>query len=163
VLPVHTDPPRLVPARMINGLLYCERLMVLEWAQGEFADNEFTVGGRAVHRRADRPGGTLPAPPGDDGPAPAAPPERPYQARSVWLSSERLRLTAKIDVVESEAGKVLPIEYKRGKRPYVPEGAYLPERAQLAVHLLLLRKHGYVCDEAAIYFAGDNGPRPHPG
>ena len=45
---------------MINETLYCERLMYLEWAQNEFADNAFTVDGRAVHARADQPGGALP-------------------------------------------------------------------------------------------------------
>jgi CRISP-associated protein Cas1 len=160
--------PDLVPARMINEVLYCERLLYLEWAQGEFADNAFTVEGRATHRRADRPGGTLPAPPSDvtDGglPEPAdalsrigeePPPERPYQARTIWLSSQRLGITAKIDVVEGDAeGNVVPIEYKRGKAPDLPEGAYLPERAQLCAQVLLLRDHGYRCDHGDIYFAG---------
>ena len=41
---------------MLNELMYCERLMYLEWVQGEFADNVFTVDGRAVHRRVDKPG-----------------------------------------------------------------------------------------------------------
>jgi CRISPR-associated protein Cas1 len=72
----------------------------------------------------------------------------------VWLSSERLGLTAKIDIVESDhAGWVVPIEYKRGSAPDVPGGAYLPERAQLCAQVLLLREHGYRCDEAALYFA----------
>ncbi|WP_394829783.1 CRISPR-associated endonuclease Cas1 [Pendulispora albinea] len=80
---------------------------------------------------------------------------RPYVARSLWLSSEALGLTAKIDVVEgSEDGSVIPIEYKRGKAPEVPEGAYLPERAQLGAQVLLLREHGYICNAADIYFAG---------
>jgi hypothetical protein len=35
----------LVPARMINEVLYCERLMYLEWVQGEWADNVYTGGG----------------------------------------------------------------------------------------------------------------------
>ena len=42
-LPLATNPPDLVPARMINEALYCERLMYLEWAQGEFTDNEFPL------------------------------------------------------------------------------------------------------------------------
>lgn len=42
-LPLTADPPALVPARMINEVHYCERLMYLEWSQGEFADNAFTV------------------------------------------------------------------------------------------------------------------------
>ncbi|KYF58413.1 hypothetical protein BE04_19305, partial [Sorangium cellulosum] len=51
------------------------------------------------------------------------------------------------------SGRLLPIEYKRGHAPDVPGGAYLPERAQLCAHVLLLREHGYSCDEAAVYFA----------
>lgn len=160
------EAPDLVPARMVNEVLYCERLFYLEWVQGEFEDNAFTVDGRAVHGRADRPGGRLPPVPGGS-PSPEAggregdtdeddathdPP--PYVARSVWLSSERLGLTAKVDVVEGDAaGSVTPIEYKRGGAPDVPEGAYLPERAQLCAHVLLLREHGYRCDDAALYFA----------
>ncbi|MEO7330991.1 MAG: CRISPR-associated endonuclease Cas1 [Minicystis sp.] len=156
------DPPALVPARMINETLYCERLLYLEWAQGEFEDNAFTVEGRVVHTRADQPGGSLPPVPeeaetektttgeGDTN----AREERPYQARSVWLSSEKLGITAKIDIVEGdEAGRVLPIEYKRGAAPDLPEGAYPPERAQVCAQVLLLREHGYLCEGGAIYFA----------
>ncbi len=167
-----TDSPALVPARMINELFYCERLMYLEWAQSEFADNAFTVDGRSVHRRADE-AKPLPEPArrsskrkdsakadtndgeadtGESAPSVDGP---PYTARSVWLSSERLGITAKIDVVEGEGGRVVPIEYKRGSKPEIPEGAYLPERAQLCAQVLLLRDHGYQCDEAAIYFAAD--------
>jgi CRISPR-associated protein Cas1 len=155
---------------MINEVLYCERLLYLEWAQGEFADNVFTVEGRAVHKRADQPGGHLPNPPAEAArpdcadrseadranastPAPVEP--MPYQARTLWLSSERLGMTAKIDVVEGdEHGRVVPIEYKRGKAPDLAEGAYLPERAQLCAQVLLLRDHGYHCDHGDIYFAG---------
>lgn len=159
-LPVVVDPPTLVPARMINETLYCERLMYLEWAQGEFTDNEFTVDGRAVHTRADKPGGALPPKgdgdgsksPDDDETEIEAPP--PYEARAVWLSSESLGMTAKIDVVEGDAlGIVVPIEYKRGAVPDVPERAFLPERAQLCAQVLLLREHGYTCDHGKIYFA----------
>ncbi len=165
-----TDSPALVPARMINELFYCERLMYLEWAQAEFADNAYTVDGRTVHRRADT-SKPLPEPsPGsakskdaaeagtearDGEPSTPDGESLPYTARSVWLSSEKLGLTAKIDVVEGEGGRVLPIEYKRGAKPDVPEGAYLPERAQLCAQVLLLRDYGYECDEAAIYFAAD--------
>lgn len=168
-LPLVADAPALVPARMINETLYCERLMYLEWAQGEFADNAFTIDGRAVHQRADSPGGELPPldPPEpqasrsrsrepaidddvDDEPEPGPP---PYQARSIWLSSEALGMTAKIDVVEGDSAGVVPIEYKRGSAPDVPEGAHLPERAQLCAQVLLLREHGYACDHGEIYFA----------
>lgn len=157
-LPVVVEPPDLVPARMINEALYCERLMYLEWAQGEFEDNAFTVDGRAVHARADKKGGELPpithrgaTEDGDDPEEEKAP---PYEARSLWLSSEALGITAKIDVVEGSAnGYVVPIEYKRSEAPDVPEGAFLPERAQLCAQVLLLRENGYKCDHGEIYFA----------
>src|SRR5690606_20227736 len=79
--------------------------------------------------------------------------EKPYSARSVWLSSERLGVTAKLDVVEVEGNKVVPIEYKRGKEP--AHGPYLPERAQVAAQVLLLREHGYNCEGGEIYFAAE--------
>lgn len=146
-LPVVGDAREPVPARMVNELLYCERLMYLEWAQGEWADNEYTVDGNFAHRRADQASGDLPPLEGAE--------DRPYVARSLWLTSDRLGVTAKIDVVEGDAdGTVIPIEYKRGTAPDVPEGAHLPERAQLCAQVLILRDHGYRCDEAAMYFAG---------
>src|SRR5579863_3463525 len=109
--------------------------------------NYFTVDGNAVHARADQPGGDLP--PLDED----ATEGRPYQARSVWLSSEALGITAKIDVVDGDGKCVIPVEYKRGKAPDVPEGAYLPERAQVCAQVLLLREHGYKCERGEIYFA----------
>lgn len=179
-LPIATDPPELVPARMINEVLYCERLMYLEWAQAEFADNAFTVDGRSAHARVDVSGGALPPKPepredkttkrkptkkasrpeqdvpsredeGDevDGDSPA-----PYEARALWLSSENLGMTAKIDLIEgNEDGIVIPIEYKRGAAPDTPAGAYLPERSQLCAQVLILRDNGYRCDHGEIYFA----------
>lgn len=147
-LPVVRKPPALVPARMINEVLYCERLMYLEWVQGEWSDNAFTVDGQSVHRRVNESGKPLREPPAD--PSEEAP---PYVARSVWLSSERLGITAKIDLVEVEGGSVVPVEYKRGACPDVPSGAYLPELAQVCAQVLLLREHGYTCDNGEIYYA----------
>ncbi|MCA9640063.1 MAG: CRISPR-associated endonuclease Cas4/Cas1, partial [Myxococcales bacterium] len=82
------DELPLVPARMVNELLYCERLMYLEWVQGEWADNEYTVDGTWVHRRVDRPKVLKAKTKGEETP------ERPYQARSVALSSAELGVTA---------------------------------------------------------------------
>lgn len=152
--------PALVPARMVNEVLYCERLFYLEWVQREFEDNHFTVEGRAKHARTDQGGGALPPPPlaveEDAEPGDEARLEfTSFVARSVWLSSTALGLTAKIDLVEGEDGSVTPVEYKRGRAPDLPEGAYLPERAQVCVQVLLLREHGYRCEGAEIYFAAE--------
>ncbi len=146
----------LVPARMVNEVLFCERLMYLEWVQDEWESNAFTADGTRVHKRVDASKKKLRPPPGGETATKAEAPEPPYQARSVSLSSERLGLTAKLDVVDVEGGRTLAVEYKRGKKPNLPEGAYLPERAQLCCHVLLLRDNGYECDGGEIYFAGDH-------
>jgi CRISPR-associated protein Cas1 len=143
---------------MINEVLYCERLMYLEWSQGEFEDNAFTVEGRViVHAKVDRPKkrrGRLKQADEAELEQQAEPP--PYNARSVWLSSERLGITAKIDIIEEgEGGAVVPVEYKRGHVPDLPQRAYLPELAQVCAQILLLRDHGYRCDGGSIYFAAD--------
>ena len=52
-------------------------------------------------------------------------------------------MTAKIDLVEVDGGAVVPVEYKRGSKPEVSQGAYLPELAQVCAQVLLLREHGY--------------------
>lgn len=160
---------RLAPARMINEVLYCERLFYLEFVQSEWAENVFTTDGQVVHRKVNQEGRPLRASPApsaastsdeDSGREPGdedqAGDERPYTARSVWLSSEKLGITAKLDVVEVEGGRVVPVEYKRGKRPELPEGAYLPELAQVCAQVLLLREHGYSCDHGELYYAKDH-------
>lgn len=133
----------LIPARMLNELSFCPRLFYIEHVQREFADNAFTVEGRGVHRRVDKPSNV----------AVAEAPDEPFHARSVSLSSETLGLSAKIDFLEGDAGGVVPVEYKRGKPPPVPERAYEPERVQVCAYGLLLREHGYTCDGGILYFA----------
>ena len=95
------EPPPNIPARMLNEVTYCERLMYLEWVQTEFADNYFTVDGRALHDRADSAGGKLPPTARIVGQADGEieHDDSPYQARSVWLTSEMLGMTAKIAIL----------------------------------------------------------------
>ena len=150
-LPLHAPPARndevLVPARMVNEWVYCPRLAVLEWGHGEWAGNADTAAGARSHRAAeDGPAPPLPSPDalGDD---------QTLRTRRLHLASERLGLTAAIDVLEAEGGAVIPVDIKTGKRPHVAEGAYLPERVQVCVQALLLRDAGYRCDEGALWFA----------
>ena len=143
--PLPEDAPFL-PARMVNEYVYCPRLAYLEWVQGEWTESADTVEGTHVHRRVDR----------EDRPLPSAEvladQDRP-RTRSVTLSSRRLGLVAKIDMVESDGETVVPVDYKRGKRPHVAAGAYEPERVQICVQGLLLEENGYRCTEGALYFA----------
>jgi len=136
------DLPDLLPARMLNEFAYCPRLFYLEWVQGEWRDSADTVEGRFKHRNVDREGGDLPQP-GDEG-------QETIHVRSLHLSSERLGLTARIDVIEADGNVVTPVDYKRGK---VPEaGPFEPERVQLCIHALILRDKGYQCDEGVVYY-----------
>lgn len=153
----------LIPARILNEYIYCPRLAYLEWIHAEFAENAYTVDGSIKHRRVDRPGRGLPEPMPEvaaEEPTPEAAEEteatavpEKIHARSVALSSDSLGLTAKIDLVEGDDwGGVVPVDYKRGKRPHVQGGVYDPERVQLCAQGLLLREHGYACREGVIYF-----------
>ena len=137
----------LLPARMVNEYQYCPRLAYLEWVQGEWAESADTVEGRHVHKRVDKGGGRLPEP-GE------LSEEEKIHARSITLSSNRLGLIARIDLVEVDGKTVTPVDYKRGKRPHVAKGAYDPERVQLCVQAMLLEEQGYRCKEGILYFAG---------
>ena len=141
--------PELIPARMINEFTYCPRLFHLEWVQTEWADNTDTAEGTWQHRVVDETKGHA----GLTTDKNVA--DRPLRvATSVELSSERYGLVGKIDLLEvAKGGVAVPVDYKRGSAPDLDEGAYDPERVQLAVQGLLLREAGYECTYGELYFA----------
>lgn len=147
-LPPSDVLPGPLPARMLNEFAYCPRLCYLEWVQGEFADSADTVEGRLRHRTVDR-GRQRQKPTKEETGEPEA-----IHERSVHLTSDRLGLTAKVDLIEGEGNQVTPVDYKRGKRPHLPQGAYEPERVQVCAQGLILRDNGFLCDNGVIYFAG---------
>lgn len=139
----HEAMPALVPARMLNEFTYCPRLFHLEWVQQQWADNADTAEGTWQHRAVDVERGRFDGPDADD-------PVR--EARSVSLSSERLGLTAKLDIVEGGDGWVVPVDVKKGRPP--PHGpAWEPELVQVCAAGLLLREAGYRCREGVIYYS----------
>lgn len=138
--------PELLPARMVNEFVYCPRLAYLEWVQGEWDDNADTVGGRFTHRRVDQESTT-------DFPSPESLGDEGLAVRSLTLSSPSLGAIARIDLVEAEAGRVTPIDYKRGAVPATEARAWDPERIQLCIQGLILRDNGYRCDSGILYFA----------
>ncbi|MCY0878224.1 MAG: CRISPR-associated endonuclease Cas1 [Firmicutes bacterium] len=140
--------PHLVPARMLNEFAYCPRLFYLEWVLQEFEDNPDTLDGRQVHRRVDQPSGDVPDPPEAAGESDG----EAIHARSVLLSSERLGLIARIDVLEGDGQRVTPVDYKRGRSPDIPGGAWEPEKVQLCAQALILRDNGYECSTGIIYY-----------
>ena len=140
---VLSEVPELVPARMINEFEYCPRLFYLEWVQQRFEHNRYTVEGEYVHRVVDAGGGKM----GD------ADDDAPFKkAMSVELSSRRLGMIAKADIIEHKNGEVVPVEVKRGSPPrHGP--AWMPDMVQICTIALLLRDNGYKCSEGQIYFA----------
>ena len=140
------DTPETVPARMVNELVYCPRLFHLEWVQSRFASSDDVEQGLYVHRRVDQPGGTIrDADDLDDIFA-------GREARSVWVTSGDLRVTAKVDIVRDAGdGTVVPVEYKKGR----PDGNGRPwpaDQVQAVLQALVLRDNGYRVDTAEVWY-----------
>jgi CRISPR-associated protein Cas1 len=136
--------PDLLPARMVNEFTYCPRLFFYQWVEGLFAHSADTLEGRQQHKRVDKPGGSMEAEEGEK-----------LHARSVTLSSERLRVIATLDVVDGEGRRVTPVDYKRGGPKEFPGGgigAWDADRVQVVLQALLLREAGYECGEALVYY-----------
>lgn len=134
----------LLPARMLNEFVYCPRLFFLEHVQAEFAHSEDTLAGRLVHRRVDREQGGLP-------PAAELDPTDRIAASGVMLSSARLGLIARIDLLEGEGGEVRPVDYKKGAPGR--DGPWEPDRVQLCTQGLILEDNGYRCSSGVLYYA----------
>lgn len=146
---------------MLNEYVYCPRLFHLMHVDGRWEDNRYTLEGLHAHRRVDRRDELLPRPPQsashDEKPNGHGEDEHdvpPDIHRSITLSSERLRLTAKLDVVETVGGEAVPVDTKRGKPPDNEHRAWEPERVQLMAQGLLLREHGFRATHGVLYFAG---------
>jgi CRISP-associated protein Cas1 len=143
--------PDLLPARMLNEFVYCPRLFFYEWVEGVFEHSADTLDGQAKHSRVDSGAGAMPVAEEMDG--------EKIHSRSVTLSSERVGLTAKLDLIEGEAdadgNSVRPVDYKRGK-PRQVDGlptSWPSDRIQIAAQALVLRDNGYACDEGILYYA----------
>jgi CRISPR-associated protein Cas1 len=138
--------PDYLPARMVNEFVYCPRLYFYEWVEGVFRESADTVEGKFQHRRVDSGAGAMPDP--------AAAPASDLQCRSVTLSSERLRVIAKMDLLELGAEGVTPVDYKHGAPREGDNGLEIwpADRVQLAVQGLILRDNGYDAREGVVYY-----------
>jgi len=148
--------PDLIPLAMLNAFVYCPRRFHYEFVQGVMEDNAHVIQGRRRHARIDDP--ALAERPRSEGHA--------VHTRSVWLSSEPLGITGKIDVVEESAGQVAPVEYKTGRPPsreLCPDGYWPNDAIQLCAQALLLESgnadpgsgtsNGVRVERGYIYFA----------
>lgn len=172
----HTPPTELadlIPVRMCNELVYCERLFYLEHVQGYFVDSADTVQGRAQHERASAKGRRKKvSPPSDDTQAhPQAPDDfdDPTLAelleaprRSVNLESSALGVRGQVDLIELHGNDVVVIETKRGACPSHEDHAWhdhpLPYRAwpadvvQLGLYMAMLRESGVPCHRGQLLY-----------
>jgi CRISP-associated protein Cas1 len=141
---IEVDLPDYLPARMLNEFVYCPRLFFYEWVEGIFAPSADTIEGELRHEKLETKSDPLPPP--DQ--------ESQIHSRSVSLSSETYRLIAKMDLVEGDAGTVVPVDYKKGSPRDGEEGpeAWPADRTQLCAQALILRDNGYRCEEAVAYY-----------
>lgn len=174
--PKSAIPVEPLPARMLNEFVYCPRLFYYEFVEGVFVHNADTMRGAAIHTRVDSGSGAMPPAEGglqraERGQAFQSETEEPeiIHSRSVSLGSDRLGVTAKIDLVEVRAAQtddasdepdlfskaeVCPVDYKAGAPREGEEGKELwdADKMQLGLQCLLLRDNGYTCNEGIIYY-----------
>ncbi len=175
------------PCRGVAEHAYCPRLFYYMTVEGVFAPSADTEQGAGVHRRVDRPSEAPPGPavttrakgrgkqpkPENAEALEDPEPDRPRSVRSLALTSERLGVTATLDLAEIEGSRAVPVEYRKGrpKRSGLlaaptdemldePEQLPAPEpwptdRVQLGLQVLLLEEAGYTVPEAYLYYAAE--------
>lgn len=147
--------------RNIAEYAYCPRLFYLMEVEGLHLENRHTEEGQVVHRRVDKPSAEK---------AGEEDPEKPKAVRSLALTSNRIPLTATLDLAELEGMRATPVEYRKG-RPRHPAAEepddldlrveesledaepWPTDRVQLALQAMLLREHGYQVEEGVLYYA----------
>ncbi|MGH7131579.1 MAG: CRISPR-associated protein Cas4 [Phycisphaerales bacterium] len=113
------------PTRGVAEHAYCPRLFYYMTVEGVFIPSADTEEGAGAHRRVDRPSAATPELATSEKRARAKPvekleeaeadPDRPRSVRSLALTSERLGLTATLDLAEIEGTTAIPVEYRKGR------------------------------------------------
>jgi CRISPR-associated exonuclease Cas4 len=116
-----SDGPDSLPISMLNQLEYCERRFWLMYVLGEMEVNAPVLEGTLQHQRVHTRGRET-----DGG---------QVTQRRVYVYSQRLRLTGFVDLVEEVDGRLVPVEYKRGKM-----GRWLNDHVQLCAQALCLEE-----------------------
>ncbi len=127
------EEPEYIPISRLNAYSYCPRRFYYEVVLAEMIVNEHVLAGQMQHERVDQPGyGTR----GDK-----------VQLRRVYLAAPLLGLIGYCDLVEAEgavgddlrllalAGKLYPVEYKKGKL-----AKWLNDQVQLCAQALALEE-----------------------
>jgi CRISPR-associated protein Cas1 len=197
-MPPDSDDAVLWPARHVGEHAYCPRLFYYMQVEGVFVPSSDTEQGRGVHARVDRPsadpaepglstGKPIPAGPasGRDQESAATQPDasaatpdldRPRAVRSLALASNRLELTATLDLAEVSGepfagGVAVPVEYRKGRpklldlstgtdaelepgqQPLARAEPWPTDRVQVGLQAILLEEAGYTVPHAVLYYA----------
>ncbi len=140
-----TPSADLIPLRALNQVSYCRRLYYLEYVEGLMPINEHVEAGLFQHRRVNDP--ELAGRSRAEGDA--------VHTRSVSLSSERLGLTGKLDLVEEKDGQCYPVEYKRSAGPKSDPGYWDNDALQVCGQGMLLEEElGRPIVKGILYYAG---------
>ncbi len=126
---------QLIPLSALQHWLYCPRQCALIHVEQAWAENRFTAEGRVMHERAH------------DAPDESRPGVR--ITRGMPVRSLRLGISGQCDVVEfHKDGRILPVEYKRGK----PK-AHRADEVQLCAQALCLEEmRGTSIPDGCLYY-----------
>jgi CRISP-associated protein Cas1 len=145
---IATTENDLIPVRALNQVTYCPRLYYLEYVEAVMPINEHVEDGIFQHRRVDDP--ALQHRSRKEGDA--------LHTRSVQISSERLGISGKLDLVEEKDRAVYPVEYKRGCGPPGDNGRppyWDNDAVQLCAQALLLEEElGVPVPRGILYYIG---------
>ncbi len=140
--------PELIPVRALNQVSYCPRLYYLEYVESVMPVNEFVADGTFQHRRVNDP--DLASRTRKEGDA--------LRTRSVSLSSERLGITGKLDLLEEQGDAIRPVETKRSAAPRDDDGQpvfWENDAIQLCAQALLVEESmGVAVKHGMIYYVG---------
>jgi CRISPR-associated protein Cas1 len=156
------------PARTVAEYAYCPRLFYYMEVEGVFLPSVDTEKGQAVHRRVNKPSAEL-----QENSDESEGSDRPKTVRSLVLTSDKLGLTATLDLAELSGTVAVPVEYRKGVPKRTPIAAKrdefeeededslaVPEpwptdRVQVGLQALLLEEAGYEVKEAVLYYAAE--------
>lgn len=163
--------PELLSCRNVAEYAYCPRLFYYMAVEGVFVPSTDTEQGCTVHRRVNQPSQASSE---ENEEKPAEDINKPKSIRSLALTSERLGLTAVIDLTELNGSIATPVEYRKGaprrlsvspppeeveeesNTPALPLAEPWPaDRVQIGLQALLLEEAGYTVNEAVLYYAAE--------
>lgn len=123
-----------LPLAYLNAWEYCPRRFYLEYVLGEMEDNEHIIVGRHLHRNIDEEG--------------VFQEDEMLIHQQQWVWSDRLLVSGIIDAVEEREGKLIPVEYKKGKM-----AKHLNDHFQLcAAALCLEERTGHSIEWGEIFY-----------